>query len=104
LAIGSSQRLADFKEVPTLAEALGQKDFTAGVWYGFLAPVGTPKDRLDIFYNEVVRASESKRMLAFMERSYMVPELLNSPAFVESLRRDVETSRKLVEDSRIKAR
>jgi hypothetical protein len=43
-------------------------------------------------------------MLAFMERSDRVPELLNSQAFVESLRRDVDTSRKLVEDSRIKAR
>jgi tripartite-type tricarboxylate transporter receptor subunit TctC len=104
LGIGSSKRLADFKDVPTLSEALGQKDFAAGVWYAFFAPVGVPADRLDRIYQEIAAASASPRMQAFMERQYMVPELMNSRTFAESLKVESELSRKLVEEAKVKTR
>ncbi|MGJ7511210.1 Bug family tripartite tricarboxylate transporter substrate binding protein [Variovorax sp. GT1P44] len=95
LAVGSRQRLPDFKDVPTLAEALGQKDFEAGVWYGFFAPAGTPPDKVQGIYAEIAKAAESKRMAAFMTRQYMVPELLKPEEFAQALRHDADTSRKL---------
>ena len=104
LAIGSRQRLPDFKDVPTLAEALGQKDFQAGVWYGFFAPAGTPADKVGVLYAEVSKAAESKRMQAFMARQYMVPELLEPAEFTQALRLEVDMSRKLLEESKLKAR
>jgi tripartite-type tricarboxylate transporter receptor subunit TctC len=104
LAMGSRQRLADFKDVPTLAEMLKQKDFQAGVWYGFFAPAGTPAVKVNALYAEVAKAAESKRMQAFMARQYMVPELLKPAEFAQELRRDVDTSRKLVEESKLKTR
>jgi tripartite-type tricarboxylate transporter receptor subunit TctC len=104
LAIGSRERLADFKGVPTLAEMLGQKDFQAGVWYGFFAPAGTPASKVDALVAEIAKAAESKRLHAFMARQYMVPELLKTAEFAQALGRDVATSRKLVEDAKLKAR
>jgi tripartite-type tricarboxylate transporter receptor subunit TctC len=104
LAIGSRERLADFKGVPTLAEMLGQKDFQAGVWYGFFAPAGTPTSKVDALVAEIAKAAESKRLHAFMARQYMVPELLKTAEFAQALGRDVATSRKLVEDAKLKAR
>ncbi|HSV46775.1 MAG TPA: tripartite tricarboxylate transporter substrate binding protein, partial [Ramlibacter sp.] len=104
LGMGSSQRLAGYKDVPTLAEALGHKEFEAGVWYGFLAPAGTPPERIEKLYAEVAKAAESSRMRAFMERQSMVPELLKPVDFGRSLRQDVATSRKLLTDSKINAR
>jgi tripartite-type tricarboxylate transporter receptor subunit TctC len=104
LAIGSRQRLADFKDVPTLAEALGQKDFQAGVWYGFFAPAGTPAEKVGSLYSELAKAAESKRLHAFMARQFMVPELLKPAEFAQALRRDAETSRKLIEESKVKTK
>ena len=44
LAVTTAQRLADYPEVPTMAEALGMKDFEASSWYALYAPAGTPPD------------------------------------------------------------
>src|SRR5262249_31077342 len=41
LAIGSSERLAEFPELPTVAETL--PGFRATFWFGLFAPAGTPK-------------------------------------------------------------
>ena len=44
LAVTTAQRLPDYPDVPTMAEALGMKDFEASSWYGLYAPAGTPPD------------------------------------------------------------
>jgi tripartite-type tricarboxylate transporter receptor subunit TctC len=43
LAVSSAQRLADFPDVPTLAE-LGYKDLVATTWWAISAPAGLPTD------------------------------------------------------------
>lgn len=43
LAVGSKARLPSLPEVPTVAES-GYPDYEVNVWYGLLAPAGTPKD------------------------------------------------------------
>jgi len=44
LAVTTSQRLADYPDVPTVSEALGMKDFEASSWYALYAPAGTPPE------------------------------------------------------------
>lgn len=44
LAVTTAQRLPDYPDVPTMAEALGMKDFEASSWYALYAPAGTPTD------------------------------------------------------------
>jgi tripartite-type tricarboxylate transporter receptor subunit TctC len=44
LAVTTAQRLPDYPDVPTMAEALGMKDFEASSWYALYAPTGTPPD------------------------------------------------------------
>ena len=44
LAVTTSQRLPEYPDVPTMAEALGMKDFEASSWYALYAPAGTPAD------------------------------------------------------------
>ena len=44
LAVTSSQRLADYPDVPTMGEALGMADFEASSWYALYAPAGTSPD------------------------------------------------------------
>jgi len=42
LAVATAQRLPEYPDVPTVAEALGMKDFDASSWYAMYAPAGTP--------------------------------------------------------------
>jgi tripartite-type tricarboxylate transporter receptor subunit TctC len=44
LAVTTAHRLPEYPEVPTMAEALGLKDFEASSWYALYAPAGTPPE------------------------------------------------------------
>jgi tripartite-type tricarboxylate transporter receptor subunit TctC len=45
LGFGSTARLPQYPDVPTVAESL--PDFAAGSWYGLAAPKGTPREIVD---------------------------------------------------------
>jgi tripartite-type tricarboxylate transporter receptor subunit TctC len=56
LAVGSKARAQQAKQVPTLVE-LGMPDFDVDLWFGALAPAGTPKeivDRYNALLNEIL--------------------------------------------------
>lgn len=56
LAVGSQARAPQATQVPTLAE-LGVSGFDVDLWYGILAPAGTPKDVVDRYnavFNEIL--------------------------------------------------
>lgn len=55
LAVASTRRLAALPDVPTAAEA-GLKGFESAAWFGFLAPVGTPRPMIERLNREVVAA------------------------------------------------
>jgi tripartite-type tricarboxylate transporter receptor subunit TctC len=66
LAIGTSERVASWKEVPTVAEA-GVPGFNAYTWGAMLAPAGTPRAIVDKLNAEIVRilsTREVREMLA----------------------------------------
>jgi tripartite-type tricarboxylate transporter receptor subunit TctC len=56
LAVGSRARAQQARHVPTLTE-VGVTDFDVDLWYGILAPAGTPKgivDRYNAVFNEIL--------------------------------------------------
>ncbi len=59
LAVPTAQRLPEYPEVPTMAEALGIKDFEASSWYGLYAPAGTPAEVVKRLSAEVDAALRS---------------------------------------------
>ena len=66
LGVGSAKRTAQLPDVPTFAES-GVKGFEAIIWYGFVAPKGTPKDvikRLHDAANKAVADPEVQKGLA----------------------------------------
>jgi len=65
LAVTSPKRLANFPDVPTVAE-LGYPGFEAATWSGLVAPAGTPKaivDRLNAEANKALGTGEMKAKL-----------------------------------------
>jgi len=65
LAVGSQARAHQAAQVPTLAE-LGVTDFDVDLWYGVLAPAGTPKaivDRYNAVFNEILAQPNVRAVL-----------------------------------------
>jgi tripartite-type tricarboxylate transporter receptor subunit TctC len=66
LASTEARRSAAMPELPTMAEA-GVPGFEAGLWFGLLAPIGTPSDvvaKLNRAANEALQADEVRKALA----------------------------------------
>lgn len=62
LAVSSLQRSRSMPEVPTVAES-GYPGFSAGSWFGMLAPTGTPQDIIDKLnkdINEAMKGLEAR--------------------------------------------
>jgi tripartite-type tricarboxylate transporter receptor subunit TctC len=59
IATGSSTRLPQLPDVPTVAEQ-GYKGFEMTQWYGLLAPSKWPKDHLDKLEQEAIKATRSR--------------------------------------------
>jgi tripartite-type tricarboxylate transporter receptor subunit TctC len=100
LGVGSRERLAQFPELPTVAETL--PGFTALVWFGLFAPSGTPQE-IVVKINHAVQ-----RMLAdrdFRDR-FLTPNLYEpmsgSPEqFAEQIRLDAERWQKVIRDAKL---
>jgi len=54
LAVSTAKRPASLPDLPTIAEA-GVPGYDSGVWYGILAPAGTPRDIIARLNSEIVR-------------------------------------------------
>ncbi|MFM8610165.1 MAG: Bug family tripartite tricarboxylate transporter substrate binding protein [Burkholderiaceae bacterium] len=61
LAVLSPNRSPIFPEVPTIAES-GYAGFEASVWYGFIAPAGTPQSVVARLHGEVQKALQTQEV------------------------------------------
>lgn len=58
LAVASAQRSAILPEVPTMTES-GMSGFNIPVWFGFMAPAGTPRAIIRRLHADIALASQS---------------------------------------------
>jgi tripartite-type tricarboxylate transporter receptor subunit TctC len=66
LAAANAKRLAQLPDVPTFAES-GMSGMEAGLWYGMLAPKGTPRDiinRLNAAINKALQQPDVRERFA----------------------------------------
>jgi tripartite-type tricarboxylate transporter receptor subunit TctC len=100
LGVGSRERLAQFPDLPTLAETL--PGFTAVVWFGLFAPSGTPRDVVVKINNAVQRILADRD---FRDR-FLTPNLYEpmsgSPEqFAEQIHLDAERWQKVIRDAKL---
>lgn len=58
LAVAAARPTQALPEVPTMADAAGLPDYEALVWYGFVAPAGTPPELVARLHAEIERATQ----------------------------------------------
>lgn len=102
LALAGKQRMQAVSDVPTMAEA-GYPGVVTSVWYGLLAPKGTPKSVIDILNREtksfVNQPEVGQRMLSTGEQ----PQGNLSPGeFSKYIEQDTEFMQKIMEPLNLK--
>ncbi len=68
LAVTTARRLANYPDIPTVAES-GVPGYELLGWYGFLAPAGTPADivlKLNQAFNRALEDADTKKKLSDM--------------------------------------
>lgn len=97
VGVASTQRSPMLPDVPTFDEQ-GYKGFTAAVWFGLLAPAGTPSailDRLDADVAKVVATPEMQKQFANWG---LTPLAERREAYRAMIRDDVGKWRKVITD------
>jgi tripartite-type tricarboxylate transporter receptor subunit TctC len=100
LAVGSQARAHQAPQVPTLAE-LGVTDFDVDLWYGVLAPAGTPKDIVDRYntvFNEILAQPVIR---AALDKQGLVAQGGPSDRLAELIAKDRLRWAKVVKDAEI---
>jgi len=102
LGFGSTARIAQFPDVPTIAES-GLAGYEAASWYGLVAPAGTPRDIVDKLSAETQRIFGET---AFREK-FLAPSMIFSIAgspeqFAARIRADYAKWGKVIKDANVK--
>jgi tripartite-type tricarboxylate transporter receptor subunit TctC len=103
LAITSTQPIAQFPNVPPLADKT-LPGFEAGTWYGVYAPKGTPKDATAKLNAAYLKAMQDKAWTQKMAEQgiRLLPEAQYAPeAFGKHTAAEVEKWRKLATEAKI---
>jgi tripartite-type tricarboxylate transporter receptor subunit TctC len=88
LAVSSDQRLRQFPNVPTFAEA-GYPGFRILTWNGLMAPIGTPREIVDRLAGESARAAKDPKVIERLA-NFGIDPLGNTPEeFAASLAADI---------------
>ena len=103
LAIGSSKRSTVLPDIPTVAEVIKQPGFEASVWYGFLAPKGTPAELVNRLHAEIAKAAGSPQITSMIEKLGAEAVLQAPREFAGQIQRDADNARKLLSSLGVKS-
>ena len=89
IASAYSQRVPAFPDTPTLAEQ-GFPGFGIAAWIGFVAPVGTPKERIDALNAAVSKVVQAEEIADKFATLGVIQHLMGPAEFGEFIRSENE--------------
>jgi tripartite-type tricarboxylate transporter receptor subunit TctC len=101
LAVLSEKRVATLPEVPTSTEA-GFPNFKMSIWYGMMAPAGTPREIVARLHQEVVKAFDDKTLRQQMANAGMDPWLGTPEQLGALVRNEMARYAKIIQAAGIK--
>ena len=103
LGFGSTARIPQYPDVPTLAES-GVPGYEAGSWYGLFAPAGTPRAVVDKLNAETQRIFNEAQFRERVLAPSFIYSIVSSPEdFGARIRSDSAKWGKVIRDANIKA-
>jgi tripartite-type tricarboxylate transporter receptor subunit TctC len=102
LGFGSPARLAQYPDVPTLAES-GLPGYQAGSWYGLAAPKGTPPEIINLINAQTRRIFDEPSFRGqFLAPNFIFSIVSPPDAFAERIRAESAKWGKLIRDAGLK--
>jgi tripartite-type tricarboxylate transporter receptor subunit TctC len=98
LAVTSAQRSATAPQLPTIAET-GVPGYEATIWFGLLAPAGTPAPLVTRLSQEIAKSLGQPRLREQFSTLDVTPS--TPEAFAALIRREIPKWRKVIEGARI---
>jgi tripartite-type tricarboxylate transporter receptor subunit TctC len=103
LGFGSTSRISQYPDVPTLAES-GLPGYEAGSWYGLFAPAGTPSAIVDKINAETQRIFSDPAFRDRVLAPSFIYSIASSPGeFTARIRSDSAKWGKVIHEANIKA-
>jgi tripartite-type tricarboxylate transporter receptor subunit TctC len=101
IAVLSAARSTNYPDVPTIAES-GFPGFEASVWYGIVAPAGTPKPIVQKLHDEVQKALTTKDVKERMAAVGGEVAPGSTVMFAQLIRSEAQRYTRLVREANIK--
>jgi tripartite-type tricarboxylate transporter receptor subunit TctC len=102
LAVAAPQRSSLLPGVPTFDEA-GVKGYRPDIWYGLLAPAGTPPDVVATLQKTAEAFAQASATQEKLKGLGMEPQSVCGSAFGEQMQREVQSYKQLARELDIKA-
>lgn len=102
LAVTTRKRSSYVPNVPAISESAGLKDFNIDVWFGLLAPTGTPPEVIKKINTAVNGALQSEEVKLRLTKANFEPLGGSPEQFAEVLQRDIIRYTKIIQDAQIK--
>lgn len=101
IAVTSPARMAALPQVPTFAEA-GLPDYSVRIWYGLLAPAGTPRPVVARLSAEIARIMQLPDVKEVLDAAAMERLTMTTEQFGAQMQSDVEKFRRIITTANIK--
>jgi len=101
IAIAWPERIAAIKDVPTFAE-VGYPVLNQPVWYGLLAPKGTPMDIVDKLRDAAVIALKDPKVIKALDEQGSAPSGNTPEEFAKEIRTQYDWAKDVVKQQNIK--
>jgi tripartite-type tricarboxylate transporter receptor subunit TctC len=102
LAVSSPSRLSVLPDLPTIEQALKLKGFEADQWYGFVAPVGTPKEIIDKLNIAINNSLGGEALKARLQSEGAIATPSSPEKFGELIRQELARWRPVMTSGRVK--
>jgi tripartite-type tricarboxylate transporter receptor subunit TctC len=101
IAVSGDSRHPAVPEVPTFAEG-GIRNFDVKLWYGIMAPAGTPKDIVDKIATQIAAIIATPDFTATLAKQGLDPFVLNPEQFSALMKTDFARYGQVIKTANIK--
>ena len=103
LATTGAKRSPATPELPTVAEATGIRGYEAGLWYGVVAPDGTPRAVIRLLNAEIVKALQFPDVRGTLAAQAVEAVSSTPEEFATHIRSEIAKWAKVIKDANIHA-